>query len=320
MKIVFLFLSFIICFSSLLDQVRKDIISKALLYLPKREEIDILKLGIEMSKAKEEYSMTDEESAYFIYKWIAQNIATDCIGIMLGNSSGEAVTTYREGKGGPIGISGLFNTLCSLLNVESNTILGLTKIATLNYTQLIQFKNYAWNYILIGNKYYLIDASMGGGYCGEKSFNKKQSDFYFGTNPEAFIRLHFPNDNKWQLLSETITKDKFESMAYLYEEFFTLGFKEISPDIQKLKKLEDITIRLTTYNSIDDFFEDYELTDIAEHEGEMPEIGFFISVNKISNGVYEFDYTAYDSGRYDVYVENKETGKSYHLMTFEAYK
>ena len=47
MKIVFLFLSFIICFSSLLDQVRKDIISKALLYLPKREEIDILKLGFE---------------------------------------------------------------------------------------------------------------------------------------------------------------------------------------------------------------------------------------------------------------------------------
>ena len=143
MKIVFLFLSFIIWFSSLLDQVRKDIISKALLYLPKREEIDILKLGLEMSKAKEEYSMTEEESAYFIYKWISQNIATDCIGIMLGNSSGEAVTTYREGKGGPIGISGLFNTLCSLLNVESNTILGLTKIATLNYTQLIQFKDYA---------------------------------------------------------------------------------------------------------------------------------------------------------------------------------
>ena len=188
----------------------------------------------------------------------------------------------------------------------------------INYSQIIQVKDYAWNYILIDNKYYLLDASMAGCYCNEKSFIKKQSDFYFGTNPEVFILFHFSNDNKWWLLSEIITKDDFKSMAYLYQDFYSLGFKEISPDIQKLKYLKGVKIRLTP--SIDNFFEDYELTDIAYYEKEMPEIGIFIKVNKISNWVYEFDYTAYDSGRYDISVENKKTGKYYNLITFEAYK
>ena len=53
---------------------------------------------------------------------------------------------------------------------------------------------------------------------------------YFGTEPEIFIRQHFPNENKWQLLSEPYTLEKFESMALLTPFFYLLGLKTISPD------------------------------------------------------------------------------------------
>ena len=316
MKIVFLFLNFLICFSYLLDQIRKDIINIVLLYLPKRETIDILKLGIEMSKVKEEYSMTEPEIAYFIFEWITQNIQSDCISINKGNSSTDAATTYKEGKGGPIGISELFNTLSSFFNIESNTILGLTKIDTFFNKQVIEVQEHAWNYILIDNKYYLLDATLGGGYCYQKNtFYKKHTDFYFGTTPEIFIRLHFPNDNKWQLLPEIITKDEFKSMVYIYDEFYSLGFRSIYPDKQNFNK-DRVKIRLTHYNTIDDFFENYELNYMKSFNDSSMESGTNLNVNKVSNGVYEFIYYPQENVRYDLYVKNRETLRPYNLVTF----
>ena len=72
---------------------------------------------IEMSKAKEAYSLTDLESAYFAYVWIGQNIEYDNFGDNYRNSSNGASITYKEGKGGPIGIIGLFNTICNQIQL-----------------------------------------------------------------------------------------------------------------------------------------------------------------------------------------------------------
>ena len=111
MKIIVLFLCILICFSKLIDQVRKDIVNKALLNLPKKENLDILKMCLEMSKFKSSYSLKDEESAYLAYKWIIRNIIYDTKGEKEGNSTTDIATVYKEGKGGSIGISGLFKTM-----------------------------------------------------------------------------------------------------------------------------------------------------------------------------------------------------------------
>lgn len=316
--LLLLFLNFIICSSNLIEQVKKEIINKALLNLPKRQDIDILKLGKSMSKLKEEYLMTDAEAAYLAYEWIIQNIELDCSSNNNGIISSLVATTYKEGKGGAVGISGIFNILGSLLNIENDIILGVTKIATLNYTQIIQFKDHAWNYILIDNKYYLLDVSMGAGFCVGKDFHEKRTDFYFGTEPDLFIRSHYPNDDKWQLLSKVFKKDEFKSMAFLYDDFYTLGFKSISPDIQTIRNKNKIKIQLISDNSFDEIFDDLIFLEERSSEGEWPYFGF-IDVNKISNGVYEFDYSLYDSGYYDIYVENQKTRKIYFLLTLEVY-
>ena len=120
------------------------------------------------------------------------------------------------------------------------------------------------------------------------SYNNRYTDFYFGMDPEASIRLHFPNDNKWQLLPKIITKDEFKSMAYLDEGFYSLGLKIISPDIQSLNSTKDTTFRITSDKSFDEIFEDFEFQVSIEIKGEMPMFGF-ISITKISNGLYEFD-------------------------------
>ena len=193
MKIIFLFLRFLICFSKLIDQVRKDVVRKALLNLPKRESLDILKMCLKMSSFKSTYSLNDAESAYLAYKWIEQNIEYDKNDEKQGNSSTAITTVYKTGKGGATGITGLFKTMCDRLKIKSDTILGLTKASSGTIKMKIITKEYSWNYILINNKYYLIDVVKSIGF--EKS-KKRDSDFYFGMDPEASIRLHFPNDNK----------------------------------------------------------------------------------------------------------------------------
>ena len=62
---------------------------------------------------------------------------------------------------------------------------------------------------------------MGAGFCVGKDFSGKRSDFYFGTDPELFIRSHYPNEEKWQLLSKAFKRDEFNSMAFLYNDFYT---------------------------------------------------------------------------------------------------
>ena len=133
-----------------------------------------------MSKAKDDYSLNDIESAYLAYAWIGQNIEYDNFGDNHGNSTNGVANIYKEGKGGAIWITGLFNTICNLLNIEINTIVGKTKLRTFNNTQYIKIKEYAWNYVLIDNKYYLIDAIMGSCDFVENNIYKNQRDFYFG--------------------------------------------------------------------------------------------------------------------------------------------
>ena len=150
--------------------------------------------------------MTDAESAYFAYKWIGQNIENDC----LGNGTTLPANIYKDGKGGENGISSLFNMICEFLSIETNTILGIKKIYTRDFTEkftkLLRFDKYSWNYISIDDKYYLVDIASNTGECQGTELVKTQNDDYFAIEPELCIRNLFPNDEEWQLLKNLLLK------------------------------------------------------------------------------------------------------------------
>ena len=317
MKIIFLFLCFLICFSKLIDQVRKDVVNKALLKLPKRETLDILKMCLKMSSFKSSYSLNDAESAYLVYKWISQNIEHDKNNEKQGNNSTAIATVYKAGKGGVSGITGLFKTMCDRLKIKADTILGLTKgTSSSGLIMKIVTKEYSWNYIFINNKYYLIDVVMSIDFGKNK---KRDSDFYFGMDPEASIRLHFPNVNKWQLLPKNVTKNEFKSMAFLEEGFYSIGLKTISPDIQSLGDDKSIRIKLTSDKSFDEIFDQLEFVYVQSslNKDYSPEIDTF-EVKKISNGKYEFDFDLYSDYYSCLYADNKKTGDVFNLMCFDS--
>ena len=307
MKLLLLYLNFLICFSTLLDEVNIELVDNALLELPKRESIDILKMILEMSNVKDEYALTDVEAAYFVYKWMGQNIEIDCLGSKHGNSTTLPATTYKEGKGGYIGISGLFNTICSFLDIESNTIFGKKKIITRNYTgNLVDLIDYSWNYISIDNKYYLIDVADGAGECSWFSFYKSQRNNYFGIEPELSIRHRFPNDKKWQLLSEPITEEKFKLQSILNRNFFNC-FKSITPDIQTIKNQKNMKIKLNVKDpNIKNvyFWGSYEIEDEM-----LPIIDIDDKEVSVVNGTCEYTVSHFGTGYSSIDLKIKKDGK-----------
>ena len=229
--LIMLFLLSSYSYSELLDDIRINVINTALLSLPEREKRDILKMRFAMTNTKFVFSLTDVETAYFIYKWIAENIEYDCSPNSEEiNESGGIV--YKKGKGSSSGISDLFKIMTTYLYVGSGIISGNIKVLEEDKKEMIKIKDYHWNYILINGTYYLIDVSNGAGMCVGDKFIKYQRDFYFATNPDIFIRTHFPEESKWQLLPKNITKEQFNSMVLLTENFYLFGFNSISPNTQ----------------------------------------------------------------------------------------
>ena len=241
-------------YSELLGKVRKEIVEEALLYLPGKDSVNSLQMFNQMADIREKYSLTEIDSAYLIYKWIATNIELEVNG-----ENEDPTSVYNSGKGKGKGISSLFKKMCDFLKIEAGTISGYLKtIADKTSEELIINIDFTWNYILIDGEYYLIDVSSGAGFLEEYIFYPYYTDFFFGPNPEIFIRHHFPKDNKWQLLSKPYSFETFDSLAYIFYLFYQRGFKTINPDekliyvsgIQKIILTVDDSVSLSDIDTM----------------------------------------------------------------------
>ena len=213
-------------YSLLIPKVRKDLIVKILSSLPNKSKTNILQMSEAMVKLKEENSLNEAESAYLIYLWMGKNINLDCFSDYTGYQFPTEV--YDNEKGNSYGFSALFYTFATNLDIKVALIQGKEKITT-ETNENFKNINSTWNAILIDNNYYLVDTRKGTGYCASV-YKKINTDFYFGTKPELYIRSHIPDDDKWQLLEDKITFDKFNSWPYISYNFYMNGFQTLTPD------------------------------------------------------------------------------------------
>jgi transglutaminase/protease-like cytokinesis protein 3 len=191
--------------------------------------------------------MNDAEGAFLVYQWISKYIKIKCKGTEEDNSS---VSVYNSGEGDVYGIASLFKTMVSYFHISSGIIEGYTRIYDNNTFIATKPVKWVWNYIIINDTYYLVDASYGIGGCLGDGNRFLDNMFFFGTKPEIFINWDFPYDNKWQLLSEPVSFDKFKNNVHLEYYFHQFGYYSISPENYTLEGgKEEITITLY-YNEI----------------------------------------------------------------------
>ena len=197
--------------------------------LPKRENTSLEQMYKEMLKAKTKHKLNEAESAYLVYKWIAKNIDYDCYNHFHGGKLvHDDKSTYSSGVGVCSGFSLLFKNMCRALGLEANYVHGYGKGRP---GQRPEKANHGWNSVKIYHSYYLVDVTWGAGSCNEDEYQKKYTDFYFGTRPDEFIRTHLPSDKRWQLLSNIVTIKNFTNTLKLTPAYYENKFKAIIPDL-----------------------------------------------------------------------------------------
>ena len=135
-------------------------------------------------------------------------------------------------------------------------------------------------------------------------------------NPKDSIRFHFPNEKKWQLLSDPVTQDEFKSMALISEGFFNY-FKTFSPDVQTLKNVREIRLEMTFDKPIDKI-EIYPSFDALNYDkNELPMDYIFLDEPTINNGTCSISFWVGETGYLDVSISVND--KESFRVTYESY-
>ncbi|MGS2727947.1 transglutaminase domain-containing protein [Psychroserpens sp. BH13MA-6] len=198
---------------------------------------------------------TDFDKVRAVYTWIINNVAYDLSesGIYSYEYSNKKEFEKRKAKfekklssrviskGRAVceGYSTLFTAICDNLNIKSKIVSGNAKTIVRDIGKRYH-SNHAWNIVLIENKSYLIDVTWGAG-TYNKHFEKKANYFYFLTDPNLFIKKHYPDYYENALLDTKVEKEDFLNSPLLYN----YDFKLINPSNGIIKKSEVGTLKFT---------------------------------------------------------------------------
>ena len=149
----------------------------------------------------------DIEKVYAFAKFITDKIA-------YGKRARTPLNTINTMEGVCQDYSELFKELCEISSIENNYVTGM---GTTNAGQIGEYdSNHAWNVVKINGKYMIFDLTWAAGSGEGDGFVRRFNTKYFNSKPEDFIRDHFPDDSKWQLLDEPVSKKDYIN-APLYD-------------------------------------------------------------------------------------------------------
>ncbi|KAM9330323.1 uncharacterized protein PAF06_012018 [Gastrophryne carolinensis] len=184
-------------------------------------------------------SSNNLEKLRAVWIWLCHNISYDVDGFL-----GRSPKLYRTEdllklrKGVCAGYAGLCKEMCREIGILCEEVSGFSRGA--EYSDCDSFhrtkSNHMWNAVEIDGEWYLLDACWGAGTVDlqNATFIPSYDDFFFLTDPEDFIKTHWPDDPSWQLLHPQVSFEEFEQCVFQTSEFFRLHLFIISPNIFSL--------------------------------------------------------------------------------------
>ncbi len=195
---------------------------------------------------KKDFS-TQSDRVRAIYRWITTNIAYDegLASSMDGKSikafsyssmnekekkerlfKSELVTkTMNSKKAVCHGYAVLIEDLCKKLGIECKVIFGNLKSSPSQIGLLPNETNHAWNVVKIDSFWRFIDATLGAGFISTKTnaFKFYFNEAYFFTNPEDFFLNHFPDEEKWLLVSKS--RDDYAKLPLFFGYYLQFKYR-----------------------------------------------------------------------------------------------
>lgn len=172
---------------------------------------------------------TDELSkARMIFRWMTKNIKYDEVAYSSGMyRSCDAQSVFKSKQSVCAGFSNLFKAIAEKCGLESEVIHGYAKGYGYKPGKKFKETDHAWNKVKINGQWKLLDVTWGEGYCksvnGKLKAVKKLNDFYFCTDPYAFLFDHYPQNKADLFITDNFSKVQYENLQFVEDDLFILG-------------------------------------------------------------------------------------------------
>lgn len=146
-----------------------------------------------------------------IFLWITANINYDVPMLRATEGGGfrdcTPANVLRRRQSVCQGYANLFQALGRQAGLEVEVVGGWAR------SNISAGDSHAWNAIKLDGSWYLVDCTWGAGYVKGDDYYRSFAPFYFMTAPKDLITSHFPEEPRWQLLDNPISREEFDQLT-----------------------------------------------------------------------------------------------------------
>ncbi|GAB3755793.1 transglutaminase domain-containing protein [Spirosoma pomorum] len=198
---------------------------------------------------------TDLAKARSVYTWITSHISYDMTAYSGRRYSSELEYTNRvlsNRKAVCTGFALLYKLLLKEAGIEVANIKGYSRTNDSEAGRPIRQMDHEWNAVKLDGDWYLVDIAWAQTTAKPgPSGTVQPNDFYFLTEPTAFVVNHFPLESNWQLLNKPFTKAQFDQFPKVYDAYFRLGFNPSFPQTGLLEADDDLSLTLKNEGDVE---------------------------------------------------------------------
>lgn len=269
----------------------------------------LLPTKIEQFRALYTWVSTNIESDYWAFEKNKKNrnqLKNDSLALYRWNQTFKEEVfnnLYKKQKTVCTGYAYLLCQMASFIDVNCKIIDGYGRHSTMNIREK-SIPNHSWNAVELNNHWYLCDATWSSGSfdIDKNTFIPNYNDGYFLSNPELFLKSHYPLDTAWILIREKPSISEFLNAPVIYKDAYKFNITPIEPREMNLKviKREYINFLLRVSDSIN----------IDEIKLEIA-IGNWKHIVKpetdhTGDGKLELKYAFEFLGKYDLHIKYKD--------------
>ena len=193
---------------------------------------------------------SDLQKVRAIFRWIADNIAYNVVvyprtprnrgfkqaieepydSVVESKSLNERVaySVLRKKTALCNGYARLFKTLCDYAGIPSEIITGYART---NMGSSKFRSNHTWNAVFVDGTWHLLDVTWASGFLSYRgdAFIREFNEYYFLTPPEQMIRSHYPEDQRWTLLSNPPVQREYRQSPFRPTAFIKYTISSYKP-------------------------------------------------------------------------------------------
>ncbi|MBW2526819.1 MAG: transglutaminase [Deltaproteobacteria bacterium] len=178
-----------------------------------------------------EYLASQEQDTFFrvkaVHDYVADRVAYDAPAYVEGRyPPQDAATVFRTGTGVCAGYANLAAAMGRAADLEIVVVGGDSR----DEQGGISGGGHAWNAVKVDGGWYLMDVTWDSGTVSGRTFKKGYRTTYLYTPPKVFGVDHLPDNPRWQLRDEPLSRGDFIRQPMMSTRFFEFGLELLQPD------------------------------------------------------------------------------------------